>query len=258
MKILVTGHKGFIGSHMLNALKEKHNVYRCELNSPFPSLQGMDWVIHLGALTSTTEKDVSKVMVQNFDFSVKLYNECVKHKVNIQYASSASVYGKNKSFSEYDPVDPKTPYAWSKYMFERYVKLNSSSIVAQGFRYFNVYGEGEDHKGDQASPFSKFKRQAELFGEVRVFEGSENFHRDFIPVEEVVNTHIKFLSSNESGVWNLGTGKTKSFMDVAKSFGVPVKIIPMPENLKDSYQDYTCADVTKLNSTLTKIDALFA
>jgi ADP-L-glycero-D-manno-heptose 6-epimerase len=180
-------------------------------------------------------------------------NDCIDKGVNFQYSSSASVYGLNQEFKETSPVDPKTPYAWSKYLFERYTntKLNSG-IRIQGFRYFNVYGPGEDHKTNQASPYHQFQKQFENTGKIKVFENSENYHRDFVPVDTVCETHVKFFGVTESGVWNVGTGKTKSFLEVAKSFTNNLETIPMPDILKDSYQSYTCADLTKLHGTLSR------
>lgn len=255
MKILLTGHRGFIGSHMLTRLQhEGHEVSTYDWGEPFPSVVGLDWVVHLGAISSTVERDVEKVLRQNLDFSIQLYEDCKSVRVKLQYASSASVYGLVSTFKEDAPVDPRTPYAWSKYLFERYVQNNPSSFTAQGFRYFNVYGTaGEEHKGDQASPYAKFKRQADLYECIELFEGSENYHRDFIHVDQVVDTHLQFLDVNESGVWNVGTGETKSFLDVALMFDVPIKTIPMPQVLKDSYQKYTRADVTKLKNTLKSV-----
>jgi ADP-L-glycero-D-manno-heptose 6-epimerase len=115
-----------------------------------------------------------------------------------------------------------------------------------------VYGDGEEHKGTQASPFTQFRLQAERVGEIRVFEDSENYHRDFVPVSTVIDIHKKFLNIPESGIWNIGTGSTKSFLDVAQGFDVPIVKIPMPEKLKASYQAYTCADTAKVHATLAK------
>ena len=249
MKILLTGHKGFIGGHMLRALEEHgHYVSVYEWGEILPSIMEQDWVIHMGAISSTTERDLDKIMQQNVDFTKQIFDTCKTYGVNLQYSSSASLYGLGTNFSETAPLDPRTPYAWSKYLCEYYHKQHQGGNIVQGFRYFNVYGpEGEEHKGNQASPYAQFKRQAEETGRIKVFEGSENYRRDFIHVSKVVDTHLKFLYNTNSGIWNIGTGKTISFMDVAKSFNVPIEIIPMPDVLKDSYQKYTCADVTKLN-----------
>ena len=252
MKILVTGHRGFIGSHIASSLHE-HELSVYEWGQDFPGVQGCDWVIHIGAISSTTEKNIDLILKQNYDFSVFLFEECKKYGVNMQYASSASVYGLNSEFSENSPVDPRTPYAWSKYLFEYYVRQHMSNNIVQGFRYFNVYGPGEEHKGDQASPFTQFAKQAKQTGKVKVFKGSDEYRRDFIHVDEIVMLHKKFLKVEESGIWNFGTGKTMSFLDVAKKFTNTIVEIDMPEDLKNSYQKYTCADVTKLKKTLQGI-----
>ena len=255
MKILLTGHRGFIGSHMFRALEEHgHDVSVYDWGDILPSVMEQDWVIHMGAISSTTERDIEKVMAQNYDFTTQLYEACHTFGINFQYASSASIYGLVSTFREDAEPDPRTPYAWSKYLTERHIQRHPMGARAQMFRYFNVYGpEGEEHKGSQASPYAQFKRQAETTGEIRVFEGSEGFLRDFVPVSQVVETHLKFLDVKESGVWNVGTGQPRSFMSVAKEFNVPISTIPMPDILKDSYQKYTCADMTKYNNTLNKL-----
>lgn len=255
MKILLTGHRGFIGSHMFRALeKHGHHVSVYDWGDILPSVMEQDWVIHMGAISSTTERDIEKVMAQNYDFTTQLYEACHTFGINFQYASSASIYGLVSTFREDAEPDPRTPYAWSKYLTERYIQRHPMGARAQMFRYFNVYGpEGEEHKGSQASPYAQFKRQAETTGRIRVFEGSEGFLRDFVPVSKIVETHLKFLDVKESGVWNVGTGQPRSFMDVAKEFNVPISTIPMPDILKDSYQKYTCADMTKYNTTLNKL-----
>ena len=252
MKILLTGHRGFIGSHMLRALEAHgHHVSVYEWGETLPSILEQDWVIHMGAISSTTERDIEKVMAQNVDFTIQLYEACHTFGVNFQYASSASVYGLVSTFREDAELDPRTPYAWSKYLTERHIRTHPMGATTQVFRYFNVYGpEGEEHKGNQASPYAQFKQQAEENKKIRVFEGSDRFLRDFVPVSKIVDTHLKFLDVKESGVWNIGTGKPQSFMDVALEFNVPIETIPMPEILKDSYQKYTCADITKLQQTL--------
>jgi len=257
MKILLTGYRGFIGQNALKHFQSNHEVVCWDLGSDVTTLDASyDWVIHLGALSSTTEKDVEKVLTHNLDFSISLFNQCVDLGINFQYSSSASVYGMNTDFRESAPVDPRTPYAWSKYLFERYVGSKDWNIVHQGFRYFNVHGPGEEHKGTQASPFHQFTMQAALSGRIKVFEGSADYHRDFVHVDRVINIHDKFLNINKSGVWNVGTGTTRSFMDVAAEIGKQypsvIETIPMPEHLKLSYQKYTCADLTLLNSTLSE------
>lgn len=258
MKILITGYKGFIGQNVVNALKDEHTLSLFDWGDEFPDITGFDWCIHLGALTSTTETDVDKVLEQNYDFSRLIINQCQSAGVNLQYSSSASVYGLTENFTETAPCRPMNPYAWSKYLFERYVNgfKHRWTIKVQGFRYFNVYGPFEDHKGDQASPYYKFEKQAKETGVIKIFEKSELYKRDFVPVSRVVDVHKKFLNVSESGVWNVGTGIATSFEDVARQIATEnnasVEYIPMPESLSNQYQSYTCANIDKLLKTLNE------
>ena len=127
-------------------------------------------------------------------------------------------------------------------------------ITIQGFRYFNVYGPNEDHKGEQASPIHKFTEQAKV-GNIKLFENSENYKRDFVCVSDICEIHEKMLDINEKGVYNIGTGTAISFQQVAefvaKKHSADIEYIPMPNNLKDQYQEYTCANLDSL-STLVK------
>lgn len=253
MKILLTGHKGFIGSNMLLALKD-HDITTFEWGDEYPNVKGQDWVIHMGANSSTSETDVEKMMHQNYDFSVWLLHECVKHNVNLQYSSSASIYGLKQEFTEDSPVDPRTPYAWTKYLFERYANKLPKNIIVQGFRYFNVYGNGEYHKIGNASPHHTFKQQAINDKIIKLFNCKVHPARDFVPVEYVVDIHLKFTNIKESGIWNIGTGTATSFYSIAcemaEKYNAKIDYIPIPNVLKNSYQIYTCADTTKLQKTL--------
>jgi ADP-L-glycero-D-manno-heptose 6-epimerase len=261
MKILVTGDRGFIGGHLARSLSaDGHEVVTYEWGEPRFTLSGIEKVCHIGAISATTERDVEKVMRQNYDFSCELLDRCMTAGIDFQYSSSASVYGLNLEFKESSPVDPRTPYAWSKYMFERYAAgrqayADYNGYTIQGFRYFNVYGpEGEEHKGSQASPFQQFKSQAQATGEIRLFENSDQYLRDFVHVSEVVAAHKRFFQVKESGVWNVGTGQPRSFASVAEhvaqDYLAKIIEIAMPDVLKSSYQSYTCADMTKFNNTL--------
>lgn len=251
MKILITGYKGFIGQNIVNRLKHKHELSFYDLGDAPPDFEGLDWCIHLGAISSTTETDVEKIMRQNHDFSCIVLVACQLNNVNLQYASSASVYGNIKECKEEGPVDPRSPYAWSKYLFDRHVKLQKfDNIVVQGFRYFNVYGPHEEHKGDQASPYYKFEKQAKETGIIKLFHNSDKYYRDFLPVETLVDVHEKFFDVKESGVWNVGTGKPQSFQqiaeEIAEKYNARIEYIPMPDNVKNQYQEYTCANLDKL------------
>ena len=256
MKILVTGASGFIGQNMVNGLREEHEVIPHEWGQTISKIKEVDWVVHLGAISSTVEQNVAKIYRQNLDFSINLYEECIKNKVNFQFASSASVYGLKSSFEESAPLKPQNHYARSKAMFERYIELRNASITTQTFRYFNVYGPHEDHKGGQASPHTQFTKQAKETGLIKLFEGSKNYKRDFINVGQIVDYHKQFFSIEESGVWNMGTGVAKSFYDVAKEIAqyhtAKLEYIEMPKILKNNYQEFTKADTVKLQETLSK------
>jgi len=250
VKILITGHKGFIGQNMSKALAV-HELSFYEWGDELPNVRDLDWVVHLGAISATTEKNVERVMSQNYEFSQWLLHECINAKVNFQYSSSASVYGLSDQFHEDSPKHPLSPYAWSKFLFDRYVeRLENTNILIQGFRYFNVYGPHEDHKGNQASPYFQFEQQAITTGKIKLFEGSDKFLRDFVPVNIVCDVHRTFFDVRESGIWNVGTGRTLSFESVAQTIankhGASIEYIPMPDNIKNQYQTYTCADTNKL------------
>lgn len=259
MKILVTGHEGFIGSHLVTRLTELgHNVDGWEWDpdaNNWPNLSGYDWCIHEGAISSTTERDLEKIFRQNLDFSEWLLDECLVYGVNLQYASSASVYGAQALFKEDGPMLPVAPYSWTKWMMDRTaakVIAKDRGIVIQGFRYFNVYGGNEHHKGDMASVFHKFPKQAKEEKRITIFEGSESFLRDFVCVDDVVETHVQMMDNDVSGVFNVGTGEARSFefiaKKIAKKIGVPIEYIPMPDKIAHHYQRYTCAHMLKTNS----------
>jgi ADP-L-glycero-D-manno-heptose 6-epimerase len=252
MKILITGHEPFIGKNLAPFLDKDNELFGYEWNpESLPDVSGYDWVIHLGAISATTERDVDKVMLQNYEFSKWLFNQCNTNSVNFQYASSASVYGTNTDFNEDAPKQPQSYYATSKYLFDRWVMQQEHKIIVQGFRYFNVYGQFEDHKGDQASPVTKFFNQAKT-GTITLFENSDHYKRDFIYVGDCCNIHRYMLSTTETGIFNIGTGIATSFQTigelVAKRFNANIEYIAMPDTLKGQYQEYTCADIKKLSN----------
>lgn len=251
MAILITGHRGFVGQNMMKALGPRAVGH--EWGDGEPNLDGIERVIHLGAISSTACRDWDALLEQNVVSSVRLLAACDERGIPIQIASSAAVYGpKASTFVETDKPNPRNPYALSKFIVEKYVERHAWTIPVQLFRYFNVYGPHEDHK-DQPSPHSLFRRQA-ASGVIEVFEGSENFCRDFVPVEDVIDIHLRFFDLSCSGVYNVGTGATSSFMDVARQVasetGAEIKEVPMPAQLRRNYQPYTRADMTKTRSAL--------
>lgn len=257
MRLLVTGHRGFIGSRAVEHFSSKHQVDVYEWHATErPQVENYDWVLHFGGVSSTTERDVEKILGMNFDFTTWLYDQCCAAGVNLQYASSASVYGDTDHFREDGAVNPQSPYAWSKYLIERYIRNHPTSwIQVQGFRYFNVYGSGEDHKS-QPSPHTAFRRQVKEQGHISLFVGERESRRDFVPVERVLEVQEKFLEIPESGVWNIGSGRATSFRDIAERVsletGAPILEKPLPSAMGSQYQWYTCADLTHLNSTLAR------
>jgi len=263
-KVLVTGAAGFIGSNLCSYLEHLgYQVSRFDISKShqdefdkLSDILNQDAVIHLGANSSTTEKNLKKILKQNFEFSKRLYEVCRDSGIKFQYASSASVYGSSETFKEDEFCKPLSPYAFSKYMFDCW--LMNQEYPYQGFRYFNVYGLGEDKKGEQASPVSKFIKQAKRNGEIKIFENSEKYKRDFVSIDDVCRIHYRMLDYDDSGVFNVGTGQTTSFRDVAeivklKSNSV-ITEIPMPIELKGQYQKFTKADNSKLQEVIGDYD----
>ena len=163
MKICVTGAEGFIGKNLCKHLIDmNHEVTKFEYaKNSFPDPSLYDWVIHLGAITSTTYTDVDRIIDQNFEYSMRLLQVCDNYGVNFQYASSASVYGPTTHFTEDGPLQPQSPYAWSKYLFDRFIKQHKDefNVLVQGFRYFNVYGPRQIKAGDMATVIGIFEDQ---------------------------------------------------------------------------------------------------
>jgi ADP-L-glycero-D-manno-heptose 6-epimerase len=266
-KILVTGHKGFIGQNLCRAIqKEGWNLSTFDIVDD-PSLRpkdldftDVDCVVHLGAISSTTETDIRKIMDLNLSWSIEMFEECMNRNINMQFASSASVYGNRyrRPMKEDDYCSPLNYYGMSKYLFEEYVKKRSHSNVVQIFRYFNVYGPNEEHKGSQASPYTQFVKQANDTGVIKIFEGSENMKRDFVHVDRVVEIHInsiKRMNERSSGTYNVGSGYARSFLEVARDiallYNADIQTIPFPEHLRLHYQHYTEADISKLDSIVS-------
>lgn len=255
MNLLVTGCKGFIGQNVVNYfVNEGHTVAEYDyIENVIPDCSPFDCVIHMGAISSTTERNVEQVLTQNLDFSHRLLQICEMQGVNLIYASSASVYGDTGVFKEYGPVYPQSAYAWSKYLFDRTInQVDKSDFMCnvKGLRFFNVYGEHEEHKGNQMSVFHKFKQQAIETGKVHPFENSDEYLRDFIYVGDVCRIIDRMLDVDESGIWNVGTGTPRSFQSIAEAvaekYNATIEPIPMPDNLKQQYQKYTCSDNTRL------------
>jgi len=260
MKILVTGCNGFIGKNMTGWLQQEegwsvegydwHPVER-------PDVSSFDWVIHLGAKADMADNDVETILKQNLDFSQWLFNECNYHGTHLQYASSSSVYGNTKDFSEYAPCYPQTPYAWSKYLFDRWVFQQPMSIYVQGFRYFNVYGKWMHLRGNRSNAIEKWRTQARKEGKITVWETAEHIKRDWTFVGDLCKLQIDFIKEvRGSGIWNVGSGLAHSFLDIAEEIaeveGVPIEFVPVPAEEKARMRNTTKADLTHLKETIGK------
>lgn len=254
MKILVTGHKGFIGQNLVYYFLGKgHKVDGFDwVPNIIPDVTRYDWIIHLGAISDTTEKDVDKVWEQNFEFTSRLIQVCDQFGVNLQLASTNAVYGPGfDGFREDSKCLPQTPYAWSKYLIDKSIRdvgVENFSNLVQSFRYTNVYGPGEGHKKNQMSMISKWQDQAARNGSIVVFEDSDTFHRDLICVYDVCKIHEAMMEKDVSGVFNCGTGKAVNLEEtaqmLAKKMNATVIHEPMPITLRPQYQPYTEADMT--------------
>jgi ADP-L-glycero-D-manno-heptose 6-epimerase len=225
-------------------------------------------VIHMGACSRTTEWNGNYMMDNNCEYSIDILKACQHNDIPLIYASSAAVYGKSKVFVEGQNEVPLNVYGWSKLMFDRYVG-DIANVV--GLRFFNVYGPGETFKEGMQSPITAFHKQLLETKQLNVFEGENK--RDFIYVKDVVSVVMFFLEKlldkkSVGGVYNVGTGAAVDFNDIAQymllSFKqklpadlaviaqlagrLKVNRIPIPGHLVDSYQDYTCADISKLRA----------
>ncbi len=309
--IIVTGGAGFIGANLVKGLNKRglnnilivddlsdgnkiRNIESCDIQdymdrSEFIKCieQGMEFggptaIYHQGACSDTMETDGRYIMEVNYEYSKSLFHYCGNNSIPFIYASSASVYGGGSVFKEEPECEQAlNAYAYSKLLFDRYVRRNRSASEAQvvGLRYFNVYGAGEQHKGRMASVAYHFFNQYQENGKVKLFAGSDGYAdgeqlRDFVWIDDVVKVNLHFLEHPEDGgIFNVGTGRAQSFNDVATTVlntleaqqlstaewvaQGKIEYIAFPEALKGKYQSYTQADLSKL-TMLCDYNAPFA
>ncbi len=304
MAVIVTGAAGFIGSNLVKALNDRGernviavdnlscaekvpNLVDCEISDYVDKddfiarIRDGRWrvdasaVLHQGACSDTMETNGRYMMENNYRYSCDLLEWCQGRHIPFIYASSASVYGGGKVFREERECEaPLNVYGYSKFLFDQFVRRRMVGSTGQiaGFRYFNVYGPREAHKGRMASVAYHFYNQYLAEGHVKLFEGSGGYGpgqqiRDFVSVEDVIRVNLHFLDHPaRSGIFNVGTGRARSFNDMAaatvnavrRARGEPaialedllreevIRYIPFPPALVGKYQSHTEADMSAL------------
>jgi len=279
--LLVTGAAGFIGSNVIAALNARGRsdiicVDQLDNGDKFTNLVGrkiadiIDWatlqedslphlqgIIHLGAITDTQTRDCRALMTANYEFSKRMLWLADKMECPMVYASSASVYGDGVRGFRENPENekPKSPYAFSKWAFDEYVRrqlaVKRVTTPVAGARYFNVYGPGEAHKGDMASFMYKCFCAVRENKPITLFDGSHKIYRDFIYVDDAVAITLFLLDNRLTGIYNAGTGSEVSFLDVAEIIAgkdVEIFCVPFPAKMLRGYQAFTQADLSKLRA----------
>ena len=239
MKILLTGHKGFIGSNLLEKLRSlDHQIITIDkkfLDNIFwrvlldEHLKQVDLIFHVGAISDTTLQDSTKMFKYNYLFSKELFDLAQKQSKKVIYSSSASCFGDG------DGV-PNNTYGWSKLLAEDYGMVRCDRFVS--LRYFNVYGRGEGHKGGMAS----VAHRAYSEGGFKLFPVKAK--RDFIYIDDVVDANICAMSSPK-GIYEVGTGEANTFESLLDGMGVKYTYYHTKNEVPFWYQYYTCANKTK-------------
>jgi ADP-L-glycero-D-manno-heptose 6-epimerase len=291
--IVVTGAGGFIGSCLVSYLNKKGHEDVIAVDAiqkeNHPNLQGkkirnyidreifidwfsknhkeVDYVFHIGARTDTAERSEQLFDTLNVSYSKSIWKICTENNIPLIYASSAATYGNGfHGYSDDHTIIPQlkplNPYGWSKQKFDLWVlEQKTSPPIWAGFKFFNVFGPNEYHKGRMASVIFNAYNQIQQTGKVKLFKSNDPaYHdghqkRDFIYVMDLLDVlYYFFENKNPNGIYNLGSGVANTFLSLAQNVFKAMKrdevieFIPMPEDINASYQNYTCADIRKLRA----------
>jgi ADP-L-glycero-D-manno-heptose 6-epimerase len=273
--IVVTGGEGFIGKNLVAELRRQGNTDVAVLDIKNEDIDllnfwllthghEIDCVFHLGAITDTTVMDRNLFDDYNVASSIFVWNLCTNYKIPLIYASSAATYGDGSmgfdDESDIINLQPLNPYGWSKQQFDVWAEMEERHPPFwYGLKFFNVYGFGEAHKGKMASMVFHMFNQIDESKKVKLFKSHNPKYsdggqfRDFIYIDDIVDVCI-YLSKNkpESGIYNVGTGKARTFNDLAMAVFMAlghkpnITYIDTPLNIRDQYQYFTQAKMDKL------------